>query len=378
MKILVLAHGLRFTGGKTVGLSVVDALARVAPQHEYLVTIPPHLGYEARVEKLPHGRALVCAAKNRMQRRNFDRVTLRHALQEFRPDVLFALSGQGMTAPGCPQALFPQDPHLFYPVKHYARDTLQNKIVKQYHQFKLGKHLRDTQLIFCQSPVVEERIRRKFGYNGAARIIYSAPSTEILTRRSDEGVPPEYKPYAEKTKLVYVSAYYGHKNVDAIADAFELFPDALGNVVAFVTVAPQQHVRAGRFIQRLESPAFAGRVINLGQVPHERIGDYYAAADGLLMPTLLETFGLPYVEAMSFGLPILTSNLDFAHAVCGDAAIYFDPWSPASLRDAIVRFRDDGMLRKELAEKSRARLPQLANSWDDITRTMVDELEKLA
>jgi glycosyltransferase involved in cell wall biosynthesis len=97
----------------------------------------------------------------------------------------------------------------------------------------------------------------------------------------------------------------------------------------------------------------------------------------MLFPTLLESFSGTYIEAMHFGLPIITSDLDFAHTVCGDAAIYCDPLSIKSIRDAILRLKKSPVLCDELVEKGYKRLKKIGQSWDDIVTTALHEIEAL-
>jgi glycosyltransferase involved in cell wall biosynthesis len=89
----------------------------------------------------------------------------------------------------------------------------------------------------------------------------------------------------------------------------------------------------------------------------------------------LESFTGTFVEAMHYGLPILTSDLDFARHVCGDAAIYFDPWDPGSIKEAILRLHTDQNLRQELISRGRERLRTEFKGWDEIAADTVNTLE---
>ena len=97
-------------------------------------------------------------------------------------------------------------------------------------------------------------------------------------------------------------------------------------------------------------------VINAGPVPQSHLASYFAASQALLLPTLLESFSGSYVEAMHFGVPILTSDMDFAREVCGEAALYFDPHVPKSICQAICTLRDNVEKREELAAKGAQRV----------------------
>lgn len=85
----------------------------------------------------------------------------------------------------------------------------------------------------------------------------------------------------------------------------------------------------------IKSRGLEDSIINVGPLSQQDLGAFYKHCDALVMSTRLESFGT-YLEAMHFGMPILTSDLDFAHEVCGDAALYFNPWNAESIRDAIL------------------------------------------
>ncbi len=376
-RIAILAHGLRVTGGLMIGKSVINSLSRVAPQHEYLITYPAGLGYEPLCEQLPKCEGVPFQPGGVVRRLQFDRSVVRPAVARFRPDVVYALSGQAMSNPPAPQASFPQDSHLFYPERHFARETFKKRFIKRIQRRQMSHRLANTDLIFVQTPVVAERIRGTFGFHGEARVVYGAPS-DVVRNGELPAMPPPYTAHADQLRLVYMAAAYAHKNVEGIFETFDQYYDELKGVTAFITVAPHQHPNAKRLIERLARSRARERVINLGQIPAEQVGAYYAHADALLMPTLLETFGLPYVEAMTFGKPALTSDLDFAHAVCGPAALFFDPWKPREMANAIIRFRDDLQLRGELSRLATRRRAEIVRPWDVITREMVDALVALA
>jgi glycosyltransferase involved in cell wall biosynthesis len=75
----------------------------------------------------------------------------------------------------------------------------------------------------------------------------------------------------------------------------------------------------------------------------------YAGAMLLAFPSLYEGFGLPPLEAMSAGCPVLTSDIAPLHEVCGEAALYVDPYSPSSIRAGLEKLAGEAALRASLA-----------------------------
>lgn len=378
VRIAIIAHGMRVAGGLSVGLNMMSSLSRVAPQHAYLAIVPAQCGYEAVCENLRNCETVLYRPRGPAGRFWFDACRLPALIRSFRPDVVFALGGKGLTRPPCPQAVFPQDPHLFYPERHFARDTTLQKWTKRYLKRHFAAQLRHSQLVLCQTEVVERRIRETFGYSGDAFVCSSAVSPHLVQQTEPRPMPAVLERLGDRFRLFYLTKYHAHKNLEALVDVYAQFRDELDDTATVVTIAPEHHRLAPRFLESVERAGLGRWIVNAGPIPHAEVGDYYQHVDAMLMPTTLETFGIPYVEAMRFGVPILTSDLDFAHAVCGEAAAYFDPWDARSIRDAIIRVRDDRGLRTRLSERGRHRLATFFRSWDDITREIVLRLERLA
>ena len=121
-----------------------------------------------------------------------------------------------------------------------------------------------------------------------------------------------------------------------------------------VTIAAWQHRRAKELLDSLQKEGLDDTVINVGPVQMNYVPALYSQCDALLMPTLLESFSGTYVEAMYHRKVILTSNLDFAEDVCGEAAFYFDPLDVDSISDAInLAFGDDELRMQRIEEGAR-------------------------
>ncbi len=104
-------------------------------------------------------------------------------------------------------------------------------------------------------------------------------------------------------------------------------------------------------------------ILFIGKIPVSECPHLYAQADAMFLPTLLETFSATYPEAMKMGKPILTSNLGFATSLCGDAAVYFDPLSAASIGEAIFEIASSPGKQQLLVEKGKKRLSDFPSPY---------------
>ena len=110
------------------------------------------------------------------------------------------------------------------------------------------------------------------------------------------------------------------------------------------------------FIER--SPSIKPNVTFTNQIPDSELIELLNGAAALVFPSLWEGFGLPAVEAMACGVPVLASDRGSLPEVVGEAGVLFDPEQPGSIADCIVRFLGDQGLRRRLALSApvRARL----------------------
>jgi len=112
------------------------------------------------------------------------------------------------------------------------------------------------------------------------------------------------------------------------------------------------------------------QVLELGYVPDADLPHLYAAADLFLFPSLLEGFGLPPVEAMACGLPVVGSAVGSLPEVVGDAGLLVPPRDPVALAGAIQSLLDDDSLRHDLADRGRARAVAQFDRAQMVSRTL--------
>jgi glycosyltransferase involved in cell wall biosynthesis len=105
----------------------------------------------------------------------------------------------------------------------------------------------------------------------------------------------------------------------------------------------------------VEALALAEEVLFTGFVDDEDLPDLYRGASMFVFPSLYEGFGLPILEAMASGVPVITSDTASMAEVAGDAAIRVDPHDPRAIAEAIAQVLADDKLREALTQKGIAR-----------------------
>ncbi len=114
------------------------------------------------------------------------------------------------------------------------------------------------------------------------------------------------------------------------------------------------------FDARVAALGVSNQVVCLGYVDDTALAWLYEHAFGFIFPSIAEGFGMPVVEAMGFGAPVVTSELEIFKEVAGDAALRVDPMDPAAIADAMDRLDGDAHLHRTLSALGRVRARRFA------------------
>lgn len=142
-------------------------------------------------------------------------------------------------------------------------------------------------------------------------------------------------PGASLYDFLYVASGEPHKNHRRLIEAWVELSQRGSFPSLCLTLDPQSNEDLLSWID-LQSHANGLRVINVGHVSHRAIGSLYASSDALIYPSLVESFGLPLLEAQVAGLPIVAAERDYVRDVVTPSEC-FDPLSPVSIARAVLR-----------------------------------------
>jgi glycosyltransferase involved in cell wall biosynthesis len=154
-----------------------------------------------------------------------------------------------------------------------------------------------------------------------------------------------------------------HKNLGRLVEAYCNLAQSVDEDLGLVIAGPIGSVKLRHSLgQFLAQRGLSQKVRFTGLIPSAELADLYRQTELLVFPSLAETFGLPLVEAMSCGLPVVASNTSVMPEICGDAACYFDPLDVDDMTRAMAQVLTDSSLRHSLAQLGLERA--VAFSWD--------------
>lgn len=194
-------------------------------------------------------------------------------------------------------------------------------------------------------------------YEGKEHILQSKANPDILRNNLIENQP----------FVLAVSSLSPNKNFVSVVRAVELLGDVDFDVVIAGGTRPN--------IFRQAELTLSERVKYVGYVSDEELKALYEHAACFIYPSFYEGFGLPPLEAMTCGCPVIVSKSSALPEVCGDAALYCDPYSPEDIANKIQQLMSDPELRKNLKQRGMERAKQF--SWNQCAKEMMSVIEEL-
>lgn len=181
------------------------------------------------------------------------------------------------------------------------------------------------------------------------------------------------QPLHERPYIIFVGNVKPHKNVRGLLEAFSLIYKEIPHDL--VIAGKREGFVTGDEAVAKQAETLGQRVVFTGYVSDENLKKYVVGASTLVLPSFYEGFGLPPLEAMACGCPVIVSNAASLPEVCGDAALYVDPNNPQDIAATIRRLLGDEVLQHQLKQKGLECVKLF--SWDKCAMETLQVIETL-
>ncbi len=185
---------------------------------------------------------------------------------------------------------------------------------------------------------------------------------------------PDPPPGLPSSYVLFVSTLEPRKNVVGVLEAFAIAVDR--GYSGHLVLVGRWGWRTQNIRQALKFSRVKDRIVHLDYVERHQLAGLYAKADAFLFPSWLEGFGLPLLEAMACGTPVVTSDRSAMPEVTGPAAMCVDPADPPAIASALLELLNDPNLRRTLSEAGRRRAALF--SWDEAAAATAQVLRQAA
>lgn len=349
--------------------NLVKWLERVAKDDELVIFANRESAgvFEALATK---AKVVNCAfsAASRPVRILWEQFVLPFQVRKYGIDVLLSA---GMTAPlFCPARSYV----MIYDLQHINQPENFNKFQLFFLKTIIYLSARTAHGVLTLSEKSKDDIVRHYNIPpDRVSVTYLASDGTAFRKRSDAEVSDIRKKYKlPKRFILYIASALPHKNYERLLTAFKAVK-VKDRSIKLVLIGARFY--GGDAIStKIVDLGLEKKVVFLGWLPFEDIPVIYAAAELFVFPSLHEGFGIPVLEAMATGVPVVCSGIPPITEVAGDAAVFVDPYDSDAIAEGILSVLGNGQLRDGLVSKGLKRAALF--SWDTTAKATVRAIKE--
>jgi glycosyltransferase involved in cell wall biosynthesis len=243
-----------------------------------------------------------------------------------------------------------------------------------YHNYfpRVGKI--SSRVITCSNFAKRDLLNYGIASEETIRVIYEGSdhmNGHSMFKKNNGDLQLKNLPLKGKHYVLNLGSRDPRKNVKLLCEAWKTIPEAVkqGRILA---------IAGGKFFNNFADEQISkvpDDVIFLGYVPEEQLSPLYSHADSFVFPSLYEGFGLPPLEAMACGTPVLASHSASLPEVCGGAALYCDPHNIDEVANKLRQMLSDKSLREDLRQKGLERAKSF--TWEKAAQQLITIVEEV-
>ena len=280
----------------------------------------------------------------------WEQVLLPRAVRKLRPDILHCTSNTAPLFPGVPLVLTLHDIIFMEPPTGTNSSTYQN-LGRIYSRFVVPRVLRKCRKVITVSEYEKTQIVHS-GMVEAERVqvVHNGYGSEF-----NAAVASDERPY-----LFFLGAPNPKKNTLGTLAAYARYLDR-STLRLPLKIADLSRERVQAYLEELGRTDILDHIDCPGYIPHTLLPATYGAAAAFLYTSLRESFGIPQLEAMACGTPVVVSNASALPEVAGEGALLVDPLDADGIADLLLRLESDAAFRVQAVAYGYERVKQF--SW---------------
>lgn len=362
MKIVINAASTKMGGAVSYLADLLRHLS-AAGDVQFTVFLPPETNrllraYGSNVRLLPTR----ISQSGVLKRLWWEQVTLRRFLKQNKADCLFSTANFAMFRCPVRQLLLITNPlysSQIYRKQFLSRHTWGYRLAFALRCRLVWQSVRAADVVITPTKAMLDDLRRyvpvKMAVVNPFGVEIPAPDQKLRNETASQSDAEG----SRIIRLLYVSLYSEHKNLNTLLKAMAILNSRPGTKFKLITTADPAWGGAAWTATFREDIALARQAgisehVNfIGPLGREETDSLYPMADIFVFPSVAESFGFPMAEAMSHGLPVLAADTPVNREVCGQAALYFDPLDADDLAARLLNMAADEALCSRLGKIGR-------------------------
>lgn len=287
-------------------------------------------------------------------------------LKKYKADLFFSPDGYLSLNTGVKQLAAIHDINFV----HRPKDLPWLKA--KYYNFFFPRFARKAKRIVTVSSFSKEDIHNTYHIgNDKIDVVYNGINTLYRPTSAEEKEITKVNYSKGKEYFLFIGSLHPRKNIVGLLKAFDAFRQSVTSDVKLMIVGGSMF-KTGEIEQTYSRMQYKEEVIFTGRVSSEALQQILGAALALTFVPFFEGFGIPVIEAMSAGVPVISSNTTSLPEVGGQAVLYVDPYDVGQLKDAMVKISQDKEYRQSLIEAGFQQKEKF--SWDKTARLLWESI----
>ncbi len=380
MKIFINAATAVVGGGAQVAASFIANTLAEPHGHDYIYTISPLVEKQLSVlvNALPAvSLEVIMPSPAKLFRGEQSRRRLYDLENEYRPDIIYSIASPSyLRFRNTPEIARFADGWFTHPSQIVLSRLTRTQALRLFMVLAYKKWALRRVKYFCtQSQVSASGLSHRLDLP-LSNVSVIPNANNIIFNSKQEVAAPGHR--TDNMTHVFVLAHpYSHKNIDLVPYVAEIIKKEDTKSVRFILTVPRDHATARQVLADAKRLDVDDMIELVGLLSLEECKRWYHLCSVVFLPTLLETFSATYLEAMAMQKPIVTTDLDFAHDICADAAEYFEPLNAKSAANAILNVTNNPTRRADLVENGINRLREYPTPKDQY-RLQIAWIEEMA
>ena len=232
----------------------------------------------------------------------------------------------------------------------------------KYYNYFFPRFSRKAKRIVTVSFFSKEDIHRTYKIdNDDIDVVYNGVNTLYTPTHAEDKIETKAKYSEGQDYFLFIGSLHPRKNVCGLLRAFDAFRTSVDQQVKLLVVG-ESMFKTGEIELTYEGMRYKDDVVFTGRLSNEELHQVLGASLALTFVPFFEGFGIPVIEAMNAGVPVICSNTTSLPEVGGNAVLYVDPYSMSQIKDAMIKIYEEADLREDLILKGFAQKEKF--SWD--------------
>ncbi len=354
-------------GMDMVVLELIRNLQEIDKENEYFIFVKPDVDNQV-IRETPNFHIVELGGGPYP---TWEQIALPKAAKKYQCDLLHCTSNTGPVNTSIPLMITLHDIIYMESLSLLKKDgTWYQKLGNVYRRWNVPVVVRKSKTVITVSDFERERISRFFGLN----------SSKLHTVYN--GVGRHFRPISDKIELERIAAKYRlpekfmfflgntdpKKNTRGVLKAYAEFRKT--SATDYKLVMPDYEETAlAALLKELDCPEIREHIHLTGYIINTDLPGIINLSTLFLYPSLRESFGIPILEGMACGIPVITSNTSSMPEIAGDSAFIIDPFKPEEITAAMNKILDNSDLYKQLSEKGIQRAALF--SWENMAKSVL-------